>query len=284
MHEWERQLDVDADAVRRVAAPRNTWRMLGSGWDCDAWLADEAVVWRAPRREVGIGALRREAALLPVIAPALPAAVPVPELVEAPGLPPLARHRWVPGVELGSAPALDPAVGDELGRFLRALHDPALLERAAALVPTDPIGRADPARRLPIAHRRLDQVTAQMDIEPLREIVDRAASVTPPIAALCHGDLHVRHVMVSPAGRLSGVIDWGDACRSARAVDLAIATALPDDARRRFLAAYGDVDAATWSYARMLGVMFGAALLAADPAGESGAAARRWLERLVRED
>ena len=34
-------------------------------------------------------------------------------------------------------------------------------------------------------------------------------------------------------------------------------------------------------FARMLGVMFAASLLAADPDGASGRGARRWLERLI---
>ena len=73
MNEWERELEVDAAAVRCVAAPHASWRLLASGWDCDAWLADEAVVWRVPRRAVGIAALEHEAQWMPRLAPHLAA-------------------------------------------------------------------------------------------------------------------------------------------------------------------------------------------------------------------
>lgn len=280
MAEWERTLEVDPEAVRRIARPAASWRLLGSGWDADAWLADEAVVWRAPRREVAIAALLHETVLMPRIAPRLPAPVPVPERVDADGLPPLLRHAWIPGTELASGRAAE-ALGEQLGAFLRALHDPALATDAAALLREDPMGRADPVRRIPLVHRRLDDASAWVDVRPLRPIVDGAADARLDTDRLCHGDLHIRHVLADPHGALAGIIDWGDSCRSARAVDLAVVTALDVATRRRFFDAYGEVDAATWRHARMLGVMLGAVLVSSDPRGESGAGGRRWLERLV---
>jgi aminoglycoside phosphotransferase (APT) family kinase protein len=40
---------------------------------------------------------------------------------------------------------------------------------------------------------------------------------------LCHGDLHVRHLLVDGDGSAAGVIDWGDLCLADAAVDLSIA-------------------------------------------------------------
>lgn len=280
MAEWDRELQVDPEAVRRAAGAPASWRLLGTGWDCDAWLADESVVWRVPRRDVGIGALRREAAVMPVIAPRVPASVPVPRLIDAFGLPPLARHDLVPGRELAEVGVIGPGLGDALGRFLRALHDPALAHEAGRLLPIDPISRSDPAKRVPFTHKRLDSVASQVDVAPLRTIVDEAAGATLAIDVVTHGDLHIRHVMVDDAGELTGVIDWGDACVGSRAVDLAIVTALDADAQRAFFEAYGAIDGAAWRHARLIGALLGAALFAADPVGPVGAAARRWLEAI----
>ena len=284
MAEWERELSVDPEAVRLEAGAPRAWRLLASGWDADAWLADESVVWRVPRRTVGIAALEREAALMPVISPRLPAPAPVPRLVRSVGLPPLAWHACLPGRELALAGDASESLGRSLGRFVAALHGPDLAELARPHVPVDPLGRADPAKRVPFTHRRLDQVAHLVDVGPLRAVVDRGAGPALPTDVLCHGDLHLRHVLVDAGGDLAGVIDWGDACIGARAMDLAIATALESTPRRAFLAAYGAVSPPEWRHARLLGVLFGAALLAADPDGEVGSASRAWLERLAGED
>ena len=282
MSDWERELFVDAEAVRR-AAGATSWELLGAGWDCDAWLADRSTVWRVPRRQVGIAALRREAAVMPLLAPHLPVPVPVPVLVEVDGLPVLARHRLIPGREMAAAGAIAPAVGAQLAGFLTALHQPRLVEAARTVLPEDPLGRGDPARRLPGTHRRLDEIARHVDVAPLRPIVDAAAGPALPNDVVCHGDLHARHAMIDHGG-LSGVIDWGDCCVGPRAIDLAIVTALPAAAQESFFSVYGAVDLRAWRHARLLGVTLGAALLAADPDGASGLAARSWLERLGRSD
>lgn len=280
--EWEREFSVDSEAVRRAAGAPRGWRLLGTGWDSDAWIAEESVVWRVPRRRVGIEALRREAALMPILAPRLPTAVPVPELVEGAGLPILGRHALVPGREMAEAwGAVGPSLGNGLGRFLRALHDPALARDTEGILPVDPLGRADPARRLSVIHRRLDQISRHIDLAPLQRIAEAGAGPALTVDVVCHGDLHHRHVLVDAAGQLAGVIDWGDSCIGARAMDLAIVTALTPDARAAFFDAYGPIDERSWRHARLLGVMFGASLLAADPVGPAGRSARGWLERLV---
>lgn len=283
MAEWDAELSVDPEAVRAAAGSPARWRLLGSGWDCDAWLADEAVVWRVPRRAVAEGSLRLEAELLPVVAPRLPAevCVPVPTLLEVAGLPLLARHGMAPGIELAAAPRVGDGVGATLGRFLRALHEPEVLAAAEGIAPVDPLGRADAARRLAVAHRRLDDIAARVDVAPLRAIVNMAGGIGLQLDVLCHGDLHIRHLMLDEAGELCGVIDWGDACRCTRALDLAVVTSLDVPQQGGFFASYGPVDELIWCFARMLGVMFGASLLAADPEGASGEGGRRWLQRLA---
>ena len=67
------------------------------------------------------------------------------------------------------------------------------------------------------------------------------------------------------------------------AVDLAIVTAFEPATRAAFMDAYGGDQAVSWRHARMIGVLFGAALLAADPGGVVGEASKRWLERLAAE-
>jgi aminoglycoside phosphotransferase (APT) family kinase protein len=282
--EWDAEYAIDDQALWRAAGTPPLWRRLGTGWDADAWLADEAVVWRMARRRVGGDALAREARVMPLLAPRLPAPVPVVRVVDAPGLPVLTRHAIVPGHEPSAAQLRDatPAFGAALGAFLRALHDSACVAAVGEALPRDPLGRADPAKRIEMTQRRLADVAALVDVAPFAAIV--AAAAGPPLAceAVCHGDLHVRHALVDTAVGLAGVIDWGDVCVGAPAMDFALVTALPEPARHACFAAYGrEPRLDEWRHARLLGVMFGASLLAADPHGASGEAAREWLTRLT---
>jgi aminoglycoside phosphotransferase (APT) family kinase protein len=282
MSEWERELEIDPDDVRRAAGSPDRWRLLGSGWDCDAWLADESVVWRAPRRAIAIEPLRREAAIMPLLAPRLPLPVPVPRLVESPALPALARHDLIRGSEL-AARSGEWRVGAAIGRFLKALHAPEVTRAVRSLVPVDPMGRADPARRIAVAHQRLDEVAHELDVAPLRAIVDQGSGAPLEPDVITHGDLHPRHLLVDEQGALAGIIDWGDCCLGSRAVDLAIVTALAPAERDAFFHVYGDVAPRLWRHARLIGVHLGAALLASEPESSAGATWRGWLGRLAQE-
>ena len=77
---------------------------------------------------------------------------------------------------------------------------------------------------------------------------------------MVHGDLYARHLLFDRR-RLCGVIDWGDVCRGDRAVDLSIAYSfLPEAARERFFARYGEVDADTHALARFRAIHVGLAI------------------------
>jgi aminoglycoside phosphotransferase (APT) family kinase protein len=95
-------------------------------------------------------------------------------------------------------------------------------------------------------------------------VLDRAAELDAPrgVPVLVHGDLHARHLLVDPAGRATGVLDWGDLCLADPALDLSLGfAAFSGAARAAFLAAYGPVDAERELRARALAVRL-AALLA----------------------
>ena len=280
--QWDRDLEVDPAEVQRAAGSPTGWRLLGAGWDCDAWLADESVVWRVPRRAIAIEQLRREAEIMPIVAPLLPLPVPVPRLVDGHDLPALARHDLVPGRELAEREG-EWAVGKELARFLRVLHSPDIAHRVRDLAVVDPMSRSDPSKRVPSAHRMLEEVSGLLDVEPLRRIVEQGDGPPLDLGALTHGDLHPRHVLLKDDGVVSGVIDWGDCCMGSPAVDLAIVTALSPSERLAFFRVYGEIDLRLWRHARLIGAHIGAALLASDPSGFVGKAARRWLERLIQD-
>jgi aminoglycoside phosphotransferase (APT) family kinase protein len=83
----------------------------------------------------------------------------------------------------------------------------------------------------------------------------------PGAAAVLHGDLHFRHVLVDEDGALAGVIDWGDICRGDPSIDLSLLWSFfPPNGRSAFLDAYGPVTADQLLRARVLALCLCAVL------------------------
>ena len=83
-----------------------------------------------------------------------------------------------------------------------------------------------------------------------------------PAPVISHGDLHVRHILVNPAGAVTGIIDWGDICRGDPAIDLAIAfSAFSGGARQALIDAYGGLSRAQELRGRVLAIFLSATLL-----------------------
>jgi aminoglycoside phosphotransferase (APT) family kinase protein len=98
--------------------------------------------------------------------------------------------------------------------------------------------------------------------EHVHMLLDEALALPQPEPkAVCHGDLHFRHILVD-GGRVSGVIDWIDLCRGDPALDLQLVwSVLPPAARGTFFAEYGDVEDRTLLRARVVALFLSAALL-----------------------
>jgi aminoglycoside phosphotransferase (APT) family kinase protein len=259
---WSAEVTVDETLARRLIAGQfpelaeASLRRLAEGWDNVVWLVDERWAFRFPQRTMGAELIERELRVLPLIASALPAPIPVPVFAGRPG----EGYPWaffgaplLPGME-----ACDAALDDEarrrlapvLGRFLRALHDIPLLDG----LPYDPTQRADMRHRAAITREwieRLDRRPAGLDA-----LLDEAEALPPPDGeVVAHGDLHIRHVMVEPDGELTGVIDWGDVCRADPSIDLSLLWSFfGADGRAAFLAEYGPVSEAQLLRARALAV------------------------------
>src|ERR1051325_5906514 len=92
MARWAAEVHVDeALAGRLVAAqfaplPERSLVLLGEGWDYAAFLVDQKWVFRFPRRAIVVPGTALEIATLPLLAPLLPIAIPMPEFVGKPSL------------------------------------------------------------------------------------------------------------------------------------------------------------------------------------------------------
>jgi aminoglycoside phosphotransferase (APT) family kinase protein len=279
VHEWAAEIAVDEALVRRLLADQfglepSALRLLAAGWDNSVWLADEHWAFRFPRRRIAVPGIERELAVLPRLEPLLPVPIPVPALVGVPGeaFPwPFFGSALLPGREptVASPPEGDrDGLASSLGAFLRALHDPGVVDAVDAdgALPVDVNRRADMAARAPRARKSLAVVEALglWRVPPLVDELLAEAERLPPVGpgAVVHGDLHFRHVLVD-GGALSGVIDWGDVCRADPAVDLQLVWSfLPPAGRAAFLDAYGPVSDEQLLRARVLALSLCAALAA----------------------
>jgi aminoglycoside phosphotransferase (APT) family kinase protein len=231
---WRSERELSAAIVAEVVAAQFPElapvhaRYLHEGWDNEAFLVNEAWIFRFPKRRDVEGDFVRETALLPALAPRLPLAIPEPRFIGAPG--PRFPFRFAGYRRIDGTPAeeADPRAVDAaaaaaaLGAFLAALHAFPLEEARALGVPEDEgadlTARRNQARAwAPIARRA-----------GTRALVERGAAFLewPPAAyagppRLVHNDVGPDHVLLDARGAPRGVIDWGDARLGDPATDFA---------------------------------------------------------------
>jgi aminoglycoside phosphotransferase (APT) family kinase protein len=272
--QWDPEIEVDAALVQCLLEEqfpelaKLPVRLLGAGWDNTVFVVGEDEwVFRFPRREIVLTGFRLEIGYLPRLAPLLPLAIPVPEHIGVPsdGFPwPFFGARFIQGAELcDTSPSSAVELASQLGQFLKTLHGAEVMDALGAELPDNWTRRADMELRVPMISEKLSQL-AELWSAPanVHAFLDEARSLPPPDPrAVCHGDMHFRHVLVDD-GRVTGVIDWIDLCRGDPALDLQLVwSALPPDARPAFFAEYGDVDDETMLRARVVAVFLGTALL-----------------------
>jgi aminoglycoside phosphotransferase (APT) family kinase protein len=274
---WDAEVTIDSELVRDLLAEQfpeleaNSARLLGEGWDNAAWVVEEQWVFRIPRRAIAVPLVEREIAVLSRLGPLLPLPVPEPVFVGRPS----ALHPWpffasrlLPGQELADAELANrdrSALGSELGRFLRELHDVDVetVDPHGAL-PVDPNGRADLNVRVPRVRDQLVELEREglwrAPAEVGRLLGEAEGLLPPEERVLVHGGLHARHVLIE--GRTpSGVIDWCDVCVGDPAIDLHVVWCLlPPAARERFFGVYGEVDDERLLRARVLAMSLAAML------------------------
>ncbi|HET9894079.1 MAG TPA: phosphotransferase [Streptosporangiaceae bacterium] len=260
--QWTAEIDVTpalaASLIREQFPGLAAGRVhrAGSGWDNNAFVVDGQWLFRFPRRQLAIPGIEREIAVLPRLAPRLPLPIPEPRFAGRPSASygwPFFGARMLAGTEFADAGIASPQrerAAAAVGGFLRVLHDPELSALVAdADLPADPMGRAAPPVRAARAANSLERLAERGIWSPDPDVSgllgqaraaggDQAAPAARPLA-LCHGDLHFRHMLVDESGAVTGVIDWGDLCLGDPAIDLSVAY-LAFDARARdeLLAAY----------------------------------------------
>ena len=250
MHDDE--VDTDVDLARRLLASQHPqWadlpieRVPSAGTDNAIYRLGDDLALRLPRIHWAVDNVVKEQTWIPILAPHLPLAVPLPVATGQPeeAFPyPWGVVQWLPG-ELATLDRLDDPV--------QAAHD--LASFVHALQAVDPAGGPKHGRGRPI---RLGDEMVRMGVAGLRGEVD-ADAVTeawnrvmavpdhdgPPV--WFHGDLSYLNLLAQD-GKLTAVIDWGTCGVGDPAIETIIAWSLfSGDARQAYREAL-DVDVATW--------------------------------------
>ncbi|MCX3062746.1 phosphotransferase family protein [Streptomyces beihaiensis] len=237
------------EAVRRLVATllpgrRAEVRPAGAGLVHDTWWVGTGHVLRLATSGSVSTRLRREVRLRDLLRPHVP--VPVPSSVAA--------GEWAPGLAYTldtrlpgeTAEARDVTAGGEedLAGLLSALRD----IRTARVVPLGvpkvlPRSLDHLRREAGPAAQRLDE-EGEFDAARLKQLTAHAVAQlgSGADAVLVHHDLKGEHLIVSPDGRVRGVLDWADAIVGDPAEDiagLAVAVGARAAVRSATLAGYG---------------------------------------------
>jgi aminoglycoside phosphotransferase (APT) family kinase protein len=250
MHDDE--VETDSKLVRHLLASQHPqWadlpieRVRSAGTDNAMYRLGDELAVRLPRIHWSVENVAKEQKWLPVLAPRLPLAVPIPVATGDPEevFPyPWSVVRWVPG-ELATL--------DRLGDPIQAA-----LELAAfvlALQAVDPTGGPTHRRGFPV---RLQEQGVREGVAGLRGELDgdavleawnrvmEAPDYDGPVRWF-HGDLAYLNLLAR-GGELSGVIDWGTCGVGDPAIETIVAWSLfRPDARDAYRDALG-IDDATW--------------------------------------
>jgi len=192
------------------------------GWDSTVFELNGEWIVRVPRRAEVREWLRKEAALLPLLAPELP--VPVPEVAAFEDTDEtffLAYHK-LPGEPLNGALQVggEAALAGEVGSFLAALH----AFPGAARTGLREITAADWLVEQEAFTVRCEKVLRLLDESERRRaegMFARQLSRFPDLElALLHADLGAEHILCR-GETVTGVIDWSDARVGDPALDFA---------------------------------------------------------------
>ncbi len=216
------------------------------GWDNVLFRLGDELAVRLPRRAVAASLIEHEQRWLPQLAARLPLAVPVPVRIGTPSRLfawPWSIVRWLPGTSLLHSSLADTSAATAvLEQLFLALHQPAPID-----APTNTYRGVPLASRTEALHGHLRQLEGIIEREAVLRVWEQVVSTRswpgPPV--WLHGDLHPGNLLVE-AGRLSGLIDFGDLTSGDPATDLSVLWMLPSEIRARFNAWSGigaDVDA-----------------------------------------
>ncbi len=263
-HQWNATIQVPSELAKQLIESQlnlqvESIRFFGEGFDNIVYLINDAIIFRFPRREMGIDLINNEIKVLPYIAKHVSFRFSYPQFIGQPtkeypyafaGYPiiqgPALNHFWPDKIDLTQ-------VASELGTWLRELHQIAPLKSHRELFGDRQLWRV----HLPSRQERCLAMLSQygsyfeqsgFDINSLKQILKHFTALQFTVDKSCylHGDIYCKHVIIDDELHLRGLIDWGDCHIGHPGIDVSSAIMLFDEnTRDSFFAGYGEIDDAT---------------------------------------
>ncbi len=214
-----------------------TFEPVVGGWDRFTYVANGEWVFQFPRSPGAAERLTTQIAVLPELAREVSSAIPSPEYTSTD--PVCMGYARIDGRPMSAD--VDGIWPERLGRFLYDLHltPPEFvgLRSSTAAAVRDGLRRKVDvlsAHVLPLLDPG-ERVTAERTLASFLDDDDNFRFAP----GLTHGDIGPEHVLITDAGDLAGVIDWGDLAVGDPVVDLAWAINAMPEVGERVLGAYG---------------------------------------------
>lgn len=266
--EWEAEKTIETSLAKELIQKQfpkiycNSIRKLGSGWDNTAFVIDEKLIFRFPRRQIALDLLESEWYILPKIANLLPLDTPFPKWKGEPTdrFPwPFIGYPMLPGNTACYVDLSDKQrdqMAKKIANFLLTLHGISSSIISDHQILNDNYSRIDKTCLIPKIKTNIEELSLLKLLDnrkKLEEILDDSKNLrAPTTSTLVHGDFYIRHLLVDEAHTLTGVIDWGDVHIGDPAIDLSIAHSfLPRKSQEKFKRVYGKISNDTWGLARL---------------------------------
>ncbi len=268
---WEAEKVVDSSLALTLinqqfpSLEAHTIRFLGLGWDNTAFLINEKIIFRFPRRQVAVALLQDEAHFLPKLAPHLPLSLP---FIQWKGKPskefpwPFNGYYLLPGKTACHAELTKKqksCLTAPIAFFLKKLHSLCPKQFISSST-TCKAGRIDGNiinQKLKKNLNELAEIGLLHNRPQLEAAIQRSQNFPAPVAtSVVHGDFYLRHLLLNSSCELTGVIDWGNAHIGDPANDLAIAHSfLSSHDHQLFRDLYGEIKEPTWQLARLKAIL-----------------------------
>ncbi len=260
-HLWNQSIDINAKKAQDLIESQHIMsiqsiQVLDEGWDNVVYLINDRVIFRFPRRALGVVCMENEITLLPYLATKVSFPLSAPQWIGKPSdlYPyPFAGYPLIPGQPVADiAPSLiaNTQFATLLAQWLAELHAVPVRASDALFIKGDQRWRYDVDHRVSRCQENLMRYEQHfLELGFAKKILLDTIAFLPNLKfkednkSYLHGDLYSRHVMVNPVTDMpSGLIDWGDTHIGHPGIDLAVAMIFTEDAFHAFLHAYGVID------------------------------------------
>ncbi|MBA3535012.1 MAG: phosphotransferase [Tatlockia sp.] len=259
-HAWHQSIAIDEKKAKQLIESQHsiivkTIHQMDEGWDNMVYLVNETLIFRFPRRELGLICMENEILLLPYVASQLSFPLSAPQWIGEPSdlYPyPFAGYAMIPGKPVSDAMQTliaDTSFAKTLASWLAELHAVPIKKEHRSLISHE-LWQYDVNQRISRCKGNLSSyenyyLESGFDKTTLEEIIALLPSLTfkENKKTYLHGDLYSRHVVMNPETLTpTGLIDWGDIHIGHPGIDLAVGMIFEEEAFQAFIYAYGSAD------------------------------------------